>query len=48
MTSRFIGGETPACCGRPMEPELAEARDGSGGKVFVTVWRCPRCRRAQY
>lgn len=45
MASCFIGGETPTCCGGPMEPELAEARDGSASKFFATVWRCLRCQR---
>lgn len=38
-------GETPACCGVPMKPELAQARDREGRQLYVTVWRCPRCAR---
>lgn len=43
--ARSARGDTPACCGQAMEPELAEARTHSGQKLFITVWRCPRCRR---
>jgi len=34
------------CCGRAIEPRLAEIRDHSGPTVFVSVWRCPYCGRA--
>jgi hypothetical protein len=36
------------CCGQPMEPRLAQARDRSGQTMFVAVWRCPRCGRISY
>lgn len=43
--ARPARGETLACCGVPMEPELAQARDREGRKLFVAIWRCPRCAR---
>ena len=46
LMARPARGETPACCGVPMEPELAQARDREGRTLYVTVWRCPRCNRA--
>jgi len=33
------------CCGRPIEPRLAEIRNVSGSALFVSVWRCPTCGR---
>jgi hypothetical protein len=33
------------CCGRTIEPYLAEIRDYSGPSLFVSVWRCPHCGR---
>jgi len=36
------------CCGQPMEPRLAQARDRYGQTMFVAVWRCPRCGRMSY
>lgn len=38
-------GQMPTCCERPMQPRLAEAHDGSGRTLFVTLWRCPGCGR---
>ena len=32
---------TRTCCGRLVEPRLAEARDRSGQTFFAAVWRCP-------
>jgi hypothetical protein len=31
------------CCGKPMEPRLASARDRFGQTMFVAVWRCATC-----
>ena len=36
---------TRICCGHAVEPHLAEVRDSRGSKLFVSVWRCPRCAR---
>ncbi len=34
------------CCGRDVQPRLAEIRDSDGASLFVSVWWCPRCDRA--
>ena len=34
------------CCGRAIEPQLAETRQSSGTTLFISVWRCPSCGRA--
>ena len=31
------------CCGVPMVPELARARDANGQEFFIAVWCCERC-----
>jgi len=33
------------CCGVPMVPELARARDRNGQEFFIAVWCCERCDR---
>ncbi len=35
--------EVPVCCGKPMQPHFAHARDRYGNEFFVTVWRCLHC-----
>ena len=39
-------GEAPNCCGQPMQPQLAHARDGYGHSLFVTLWRCSQCGKS--
>lgn len=36
------------CCGKPMEPQLARARDRSGQEFFIAVWCCGRCGKIIY
>lgn len=36
-------GSPPICCGKPMEPRLARARDRSGEMLFVAVQQCSVC-----
>ena len=36
---------TRMCCGNRIEPRLAKVRDDSGLLLFVTVSRCPSCRK---
>jgi len=36
------------CCGTPMEPQLARARDRSGQEFFIAVWCCGRCGNIIY
>ena len=45
---RADAGTTRVCCGRAIEPRLAQARDSSGSRLFVTVWHCPQCGRLTY
>lgn len=35
--------EKPACCGQPMNPRLAHARDRKGQDLFLAVWQCQEC-----
>jgi hypothetical protein len=39
---------TRVCCGKTIEPRLAEIRDDSGSLLFVTVWHCPSCRKVTH
>ena len=36
----------PTCCGKAMQPRLAQRRDGEGELSFFAVWRCLACGRA--
>ena len=36
----------PTCCGKAMQPRLAQRRDGEGELSFVAIWRCLGCGRA--
>ena len=39
---------TRTCCGRTIEPQLAEIRDKSGeNRYYTTVWLCPVCRKVR-
>ena len=37
--------DSQACCGRPMKPQLTQARDSLGQTFFVAIWRCESCGR---
>lgn len=41
-------GQTPTCCDRPMQPQLAQTHDRLGHNLFLTIWRCAGCGRAVY
>ncbi len=43
-------GETPNCCARPMQPQLAHTRDSDRRSLIVTLWRCrdPRAQAARF
>jgi len=36
------------CCGNVIAPRLAEIRQPGEPTLFVSVWRCPKCKRITY
>lgn len=47
-TGDALGAKDTICCGVPMVPELARARDHSGQEFFIAVWCCERCGKLIY